>query len=329
MVRQDPKFEGIDIVYTWVDGDNPAFQEMLKKSSATEKTLYSVSGVGNHRFRDNKELRYSLRSVEKFAPWVRTIHILTNGQHPIWLDLNHPKISLVSHHTVFKESSHLPTFNSHSIELNLHRIPGLSQKFLYFNDDIFLGRAVLPEDFIIASGGHIIYLDDIPIPTESKEIHDQAYAYTQNLVEQQWGQKYSRLVPAHLPQLYDRDILIELEQQFSKEYAETCSHKFRAANDVALKILYFYALLDSADQKDKHKIILLPWGSPDYRLLMLKPSFKKILRDFREIFKLKPKYFCVNDDLADKIGIFNPGMLIFKIFMRLYFPQPSSMELKE
>lgn len=329
MVRQDQDFEAIDIVYTWVDGDNPAFQEMLKKSSAAEKTQGTVSGVGNRGFRDNEELKYSLRSVEKFAPWVRTIHILTNGQYPTWLDLNHPKISLVSHDTVFKESSHLPTFNSHSIELNLHLIPGLSQKFLYFNDDVFLGKAVLPEDFIIASGGQFIYLDHIPLPTESKEIFDQAYVYTQNLVEQQWGQKYSRLVPAHSPQLYDRDILIELEQQFSKEFAETRSHKFRAANDVALKILYYYALLDSADQRDKHKIILLPRGSPDYRFLMLKPPFKKILRDFREIFKLKPKYFCVNDDLADKIGIFNPSILMFKLFLRLYFPQPSSMELME
>eukprot|EP00762_Andalucia_godoyi_P002468 ANDGO_02653.mRNA.1 Exopolysaccharide phosphotransferase SCO2594 len=110
------------------------------------------------RFRDNDELLYSLRSVEKYAPWVRRIYIVTNGQVPAWLNTDHPKIRIVSHEEIFVNKSHLPTFSSPSIEAHLHRIPGLSKKFLYLNDDIMFGSEVWPEDFYTATRGQKVFL---------------------------------------------------------------------------------------------------------------------------------------------------------------------------
>ncbi|KAI6658944.1 N-acetylglucosamine-1-phosphotransferase subunits alpha/beta-like isoform X1 [Oopsacas minuta] len=111
-----------------------------------------------NRFEDNEELRYSIRSVLKYAPWIRHIYIVTNGQIPYWLDLSHTRVSIVTHHEIFQNISHLPTFSSPSIESHIHRIPGLSKKFLYLNDDVMLGQPVWPEDFYSDTKGQKIYL---------------------------------------------------------------------------------------------------------------------------------------------------------------------------
>lgn len=109
------------------------------------------------RFQDNEELRFSLRSVWKFAPWVRKIFIVTNGQIPAWLNVQHPRIHLIPHETIFANLSHLPTFSSPAIEANLHRIPGLSDHFMYLNDDVMFGRAITPSDFYTQGNGQRVY----------------------------------------------------------------------------------------------------------------------------------------------------------------------------
>ena len=96
---------------------------------------------------DNEELRYSLRSLEMYAPWVRHVFIVTNGQIPSWLELDCPRLTLISHEEIYPDKSHLPTFSSPSIESHLHRIPGLADNFLYFNDDVMLNQPIWPEDF--------------------------------------------------------------------------------------------------------------------------------------------------------------------------------------
>ncbi|XP_072528596.1 N-acetylglucosamine-1-phosphotransferase subunits alpha/beta [Salminus brasiliensis] len=119
--------------------------------------------VSASRFEDNEELRYSLRSVEKHAPWVRHIFIVTNGQIPSWLNLDNPRVTVVTHEEIFQNQSHLPTFSSPAIETHIHRIPGLSQKFIYLNDDVMFGKDVWPDDFYSHSKGQKVYLT-WPVP---------------------------------------------------------------------------------------------------------------------------------------------------------------------
>lgn len=119
--------------------------------------------VSASRFEDNEELRYSLRSVERHAPWVRHIFIVTNGQIPSWLNLDNPRVTVVTHQDIFKNHSHLPTFSSPAIETHIHRIPGLSQKFIYLNDDVMFGKDVWPDDFYTHSKGQKVYLT-WPVP---------------------------------------------------------------------------------------------------------------------------------------------------------------------
>ncbi|XP_074554859.1 N-acetylglucosamine-1-phosphotransferase subunits alpha/beta [Halichoeres trimaculatus] len=119
--------------------------------------------VSASRFEDNEELRYSLRSVEKHAPWVRHIFIVTNGQIPSWLNLDNPRVTVITHQDIFQNHSHLPTFSSPAIETHIHRIPGLSQKFIYLNDDVMFGKEVWPDDFYSHSKGQKVYLT-WPVP---------------------------------------------------------------------------------------------------------------------------------------------------------------------
>ena len=132
----------IDFVLAWVDGNDPAWQQ--------EKARFTPSAMADSatavRFRDWDNLRYWFRGVERFAPWVNRIHFITWGHLPPWLDTSHPKLHLVRHED-YIPSAYLPTFNSHTIELNMHRIEGLSDRFVYFNDDMFLTQEVQPEDF--------------------------------------------------------------------------------------------------------------------------------------------------------------------------------------
>ncbi|XP_013415616.1 N-acetylglucosamine-1-phosphotransferase subunits alpha/beta-like [Lingula anatina] len=119
--------------------------------------------ISANRFQDNDELRYSLRSIELHAPWVRHIYIITNGQIPSWLDLENPRVTLVTHQEIFPNQSHLPTYSSPAIEVHLHRIPGLSDKFIYMNDDVMFGKDVWPDDFYTHAGGQKVYLT-WPVP---------------------------------------------------------------------------------------------------------------------------------------------------------------------
>ena len=133
----------IDLVITWVDGNDPEWQkERNHYAEAEHKDMSNNSS----RYRDWGTLRYFFRGVEEYAPWVNNVFFVTWGHLPDWLNVNHPKLIIVKH-SDFIPSEYLPTFSSNVIEFYFHRIPGLSEKFVYFNDDMFLLDDVKPERF--------------------------------------------------------------------------------------------------------------------------------------------------------------------------------------
>jgi UDP-N-acetylglucosamine-lysosomal-enzyme len=146
----------IDVVYTWVNGSDTKHEETLK--IYLNKNFEKIDIFSKSRFFDNDELKFSLRSLEKHAPWIRNVYIVTNGQVPHWLDLNNPRVKIITHEKIFANKSHLPTFNSAAIEVNLHRIEGLSKMFLYFNDDMLLMNDIFLDDFYTLSKGKISFL---------------------------------------------------------------------------------------------------------------------------------------------------------------------------
>lgn len=176
----------IDLVYTWVNGSDPNW--LADKQRYHPQFLHDLTGRvhttkhdmeldakyanGDSRFTNHDELRYSLRSVEKFAPWARYIHIVVaDGQVPQWLNTLHPKIRVVPHSAIFRKRENLPTFNSNAIESHLSNIPDLADYYLYFNDDVFLGNVVDPGDFLVSklAGQQILYDEGWPIKQSCSE----------------------------------------------------------------------------------------------------------------------------------------------------------------
>ncbi len=134
----------IDFVVTWVDMNDPAWHDEFVKHKGAGKN--EENSVSEARFRDYGFLKYWFRGIEKFAPWVRRIHFVTCGQKPEWLDEKNPRINLVSHRDFIPEQ-YLPTYNSVVIERYIHKIPGLAEHFVYFNDDFYIIRPVARERF--------------------------------------------------------------------------------------------------------------------------------------------------------------------------------------
>ena len=142
------EMDKIDLVLPWVDGADPAWLAEKRKYESGGLAEPRAGGEANAdcRYRDCGLLRYWFRAVDRFAPWANHVFFVTCGQKPDWLDESNPKLRLVNH-TDYIPTDHLPTFHSDTIELNLHRIPDLSERFVLFNDDTFLLRPSKAEDF--------------------------------------------------------------------------------------------------------------------------------------------------------------------------------------
>lgn len=144
----------IDMVYLWCDGNDPKFRARkdmyMKQFNVTNKT------AGEQRFFDNEELKYSLRSLEKYASWINHVYIVTDRQTPKWLNTEYEKVTVVDHSEIMPREI-IPVFNSVIIEYFLPHIPNLSEKFLYGNDDTFFGDTVTSEDFFTEINQSFVY----------------------------------------------------------------------------------------------------------------------------------------------------------------------------
>lgn len=146
----------IDFVIMWVDGNDPEWQSEKNKYKVNKNADGSI-----FRYRDWDLLQYWFRGVEKFAPWVNNIYFITWGHIPNWLNKNNPKLKIINHKDYIPEE-YLPTFNANTIELNLHRIEGISDNFVLFNDDMYLINTVKPTDF---------FANNVPLDTAALNVH--------------------------------------------------------------------------------------------------------------------------------------------------------------
>lgn len=245
----------IDIVITWVDMDDYKWQQDFAKYSGNKGN--TGNGVSKARFRDYGFLKYWFRGVEKFAPWVRKIHFVTSGQKPEWLDETNPKIHLVNHEDYVPERF-LPTFNSVVIERYIHRIPGLAEHFVYFNDDFYIIGPVGPERFFrnglpcdIAaflynpswSQWYRRIKNNLTIINRHFNKKDVMERYGDKWFHKSYGSralwnyilkpygKFITLRTPHNAQPYLKSTFEEVWAVAEKELTETSANRFRALND--------------------------------------------------------------------------------------------------
>jgi hypothetical protein len=256
----------IDFVITWVDMNDPKWQAKFSKYSQNKNN--SKNGTSKARFRDNGFLKYWFRGVEKFAPWVRKIHFITDGQKPEWLDANHPKIHLVNHED-FIPKEFLPTYNSVVIERYIHKIPGLAEHFVYFNDDFYLINQVTQERFFrdglpcdIAvfsynpswSQWYVRIKNNVKIINRhfrKKEVmaqhHDKWFHPSYGFKARwnyllKWHDKFITLRTPHNAQPYLKSTFDEVWAAAGKELTQTSSNRFRALTDLTPELFRMWQI---------------------------------------------------------------------------------------
>lgn len=250
--------EKIDFVITWVDGDDIDWQ---KKRNSYIKDVEGDDRI--IRYRNWNNLHYWFRGVEKYAPWVNKIYFVTCGQLPEWMNIEHEKLIIVKH-SDFMDGKYLPTFNSDAIEVNLHKIKGLSDKFVYFNDDMFITAPVKISDFFIKNRPVDRGIENVIPPKYDKDLvvnsimRNHAMIINRHLnkrkfIQKNWNKWFSirngkeiirniLLLPwecfcgfktFHLPTPFLKSSFYEIELLEGKLLEETSLHRFRNPNDVS------------------------------------------------------------------------------------------------
>ncbi|MGW2839286.1 stealth family protein [Streptomyces sp. NPDC001493] len=313
----------IDVVYTWVDADDPVWR--AGKEAVRHGLTPDIAGAMHEqadnaaRFTSRDELRYSLRSIHQYAPWVRNIFLVTAGQTPGWLNTEHPGIRVVDHAEIFSDPAALPTYNSHAIESQLHHIPDLSEHFLYLNDDVFFGRPVRPDLFFHPNGltkffmskalipSGVISADDLPVDAAGKN--------SRGLIAQQFGTVISQKMK-HTPHALRRTVLDEIEQTYARAHWVTQHSTFRSPHDIpiASSLHHYFA----------YHVARATLGNLRYVYIDIGDALAQRRLD-RLVAKRDFDTFCINDTVVPADPDAQERMV--KRFLDTYFPVPSPYEL--
>ncbi|OHT13513.1 hypothetical protein TRFO_16267 [Tritrichomonas foetus] len=328
----------VDLVYTWVDGLDENFIKLFDEYLSENQIPIDKNGY-SIRYEDIEELRYSLRTAEKFLKFINKIFIITiDGKPPIWLNTMNPRIIMVSHEQIFRHnnlavSNHkndekdqkinnetfsqvfnilnsvkLPTFNSNAIELGLVNIPGLSEHFIYFNDDCFVGRKLEIGDFFDKDGNPIMsaeYFDfnypDIFYRSEQKKTRIRRVRNSALFLSTVYGtaitikNKYKRIKnekSAHVAIPLTKSILIKAILDFPEKVSETLQHRYRDIDDLQLStFLHQVALINNmatSIMSDNHRstFVFIDNDHP-YQV------------GLNSILLNKPMLFCINVDIQE------------------------------
>ncbi|MBS7813390.1 stealth conserved region 3 domain-containing protein [Roseococcus pinisoli] len=358
----------IDAVITWVDGNDLAFAdarsrylsqpgpcnaprkweqlssytgaseaaEMAQRLRKTNSIDAVTSAISPNRFRSNDELRFAIRSIEQFAPWIRKIFIVTNGQIPAWFNAKQERVVIVKHEEIFDKIENLPTFNSNAIELHLHRIKKLSENFIYFNDDMFIGRPVTINDFIDNRGRFRLFIEDgksLPLKMSDRSLVGHCWAFNHQLLNAVVPKSGKRKNFPHTPQIYNKSILAEIQLIWREEVELTKSHRFRTPFDVAFRILYIYyaghpkqPIMSAGGRKGVGIKEILT--NKDFAFVQFGDDRTDYVGELEHALMRQPRFICINDEInVDNCNEYQDIYLTIQRFLCDYFPSRSGAEL--
>ena len=290
----------IDLVYLWVNGNDPLWA--AKRDAFIGRPTQRQENCKG-RYADSGELKYSLRSVERYAPWIRKIFIVTDNQVPEWLDTSNPRIQIVDHRDIMPAEC-LPCFNSIVIEYFLHRIPGLAEHFLYATDDMYINRPVGPSDFFTPDGRPVLYMNRKPLSQYITTVQNAA-----RLVEREYGKFYGAKLH-HNIDAYTKGLFELTHRKFGREISAMHGHHVRHSEDVQ-RVLFSY--------------VALAEGLGELRYVGQRHSFRLHIDnrgEYAKFGKYHPTLFCMNDSEyandADRVAAME--------FVGRLFPQKCQFE---
>lgn len=283
---QSPETQPVDVVYTWVDSNDKQWssqrdmhtQRRIRAQLETSSTRWPVL-TGNL-----SELVISLKTVHAFLPWVRKIWVVTHRPQTI----SHPGLNFV-HHDEILDPRNLPTFNSMAIETGLHRIPGLAEHFIYFNDDTFIGQPLTPRDF---------FVEGKPVMRQERRLHN--WAKNKWFYKRYANKESGGPVTANMRALMDgnvygtnhqvapmtRSLMQATHDAYPTAWADTQACKFRDSSNVPpIAMSYNHGLRTEGVHvlaKDPVK------------------GLQAYMRDFGRVKREKPALFCMHDVTTDE-----------------------------
>jgi hypothetical protein len=330
----------MDVVYLWVDGNDSSWRDKRQAALAqlprdTGAAMARYSNVEG-RFRDNHELRYSLRALEKFFPQHGHVYIVTDAQAPNWLRPS-DRLTLVDHRELMPESS-LPTFDSGHIESWIHHIPGLSERYFYFNDDVFLGAPLNPADWFTPDGFYLTWSDEPPVTDEAMRMDatslENACRLSIEWLRAQAGAALAgQALPlsrqqdplyqstfrtfAHSPRPMRRSLLQELEGAAPELFAGVRSTVFRSwdkptiVSDFVLRWALAHGLAQMRTYRHRH----VSTGDVDQQT-----QLQALAAEFGAL-----DFFCINDT-TDDAHLDDPRLQQVQSVLQAMLPQASGFE---
>jgi UDP-glucose 4-epimerase len=309
-LASDVDFE-IDMVFSWVDGSSDEF--VRERAKRMQSYVVGEGDDSEARYRQIDELKYALRSVHLFAPWVRRIFIATDSPAPSWL-AKHPKVTIVRSEEMFADTSVLPTHNSHAVESQLHHIEGLAEHFLYSNDDMFFGRPVSPSLFF-SPGGITKFVEastriGLGGTHPGRSGFENAARVNRALLRERFGKVTTRHLE-HCAAPLRKSVMAELEQAFPEEFRRTAASRFRSATDISVtnSLYHYYALLAG------HAVV-----QTDARVKYIETTLRQALPAMEQLLKRRNQdMFCLNDGSFPEIDVEERTSAVID-FLEAYFP---------
>ncbi|OUS94751.1 sugar phosphotransferase [Rhodococcus sp. NCIMB 12038] len=307
----------VDLVFSWVDGSSAEFQAQRAK-----RMQNYVVGEGDDsaaRFRQIDELKYALRSVHMYAPWIRRIFVATDSDRPAWL-ADDPRVTFVPSEEFFADPSVLPTHNSQAVECQLHHIPGLAEHFLYSNDDMFFGRAVGPQMFF-SPGGITMFIEattriGLGHNDDERSGFENAARVNRRLLQDRFGLMTTRHLE-HAATPLRKSVMEEMEKEFPDEFAATAASTFRASSNISVtnSLYHYYALMSG-------RAVVQTAARVKY----VDTTMKSGLRDMDSLLaKRSMDFFCLNDGSAPEIDLELRTRKVTQ-FLENYYPIPAPWE---
>ena len=324
----------IDMVYLWVDGSDEKWK--TKKNAELKKIGKQppVEAIGDVRFSDNDELLFSLRSVEKFAPWVNHVFIVTDNQTPKWLDVNNPKITIVDHTEIMPKDA-LPCFNSIVIEFFIPNIADLSEYFIYGNDDMLFMAKTAPDYFFTKRGVPIIRAvsvknrgKNILFPVgqtftalwESGTNYDRSILNSKKLVYDIVGDYDYHWLPSHNIDAYKKsDMLYVLNINIvAQKFNGVIKNRFRCENDFHRILFHLFGAVKYGYKIVKNDFLTKLLQHLTFRFRDIPLYAEDIKKDVSR--RIRRKLACVQDLADEKIRKSNQD------YLKKMFPNKSEFE---
>ena len=308
----------IDVVYSWVDGSDPKWKAKFNKFKGITENASDRNNTES-RYIDRQELKYSLRSLHMYAPWVRNIYIVTDGQVPDWLDQSIPGVRIVDHKDIFYDSSVLPVFNSHAIGAQIHHIKGLSDRYLYLNDDMMFGREIRPHNFFFANGIAKVFASPALIHAGSPKNFEPAPSSAGKNVRKALEDSFGRHIThkfKHAPNPQIKEVAFEIENKYSDIVKRTISSRFRSKNDVQFASMFHHS----------YSLITGKAVIGNMKLAVVNISHESAGSALNELLKSRSAYtICLNESETAKERYEAVEEMVHKFF-ESYFPYPSPWE---